>query len=326
MVIPAVSVIIPTYNRLDLLERAVKSVLSQSFSSYEIIVANDAGNSVESLLSKLDTDRGIIKLVNATQNSGLPATRNLALSLAQGKYIAYLDDDDYYYPVHLELLYNYLEKSGEKVVYSDSLCAIQEYRDNAWVTVEKKMQFSEEFDSDKMLVSNYIPVLNLMHERECLEKSGIFDETLKSHEDWDLWIRMSRHYSFHHIAQVTAEYTHRPEHERETKRKAYRDTFADTREYIYKKYANLIADRPEIQSLQRKAIEQQQKMIEQQRISQEIASQIIPFMRNIKEKLRSGDIKGAWEYYNLHRPVEDSSGTIKAELARIDELMRSLPR
>ncbi|MCL1967383.1 MAG: glycosyltransferase [Fibromonadales bacterium] len=319
MVTPAVSVIIPTYNRPDLLERAVKSVLSQSFSSFEIIVANDAGNSVESLLSELDADRGYIKLVNAAQKSGVSATRNLALNLAQGKYIAYLDDDDYYYPEHLELLHKYLEDSGEKVVYSDSICATQEEQNNVWITVRKEIKFSDEFNSDEILIRNYIPVLNVMHARECLEKSGVFDETLSSHEDWDLWIRMSRHYSFHHIAQVTAEYTYRPVQETEAKRKDYREGFADTREQIYKKYAELVADKPEIQATQ-------QKILEQQRTSRKIASQILPFMQNIKEKLRAGDIQGAWEYYSQHRPAEDSSGAINAELARIDELMRHLPR
>jgi len=319
MVTPAVSVIIPTYNRPDLLERAVKSVLSQSFSSFEIIVANDAGNSVESLLSELDANKGCIKLVNATQKSGVSATRNLALNSAQGKYIAYLDDDDYYYPEHLELLHKYLEDSGEKVAYSDSICATQEYQNNVWVTLKKEMQFSDEFDSDKILIRNYIPILTIMHARECLEKSGLFDETLKSHEDWDLWIRMSRHYPFHHIAQVTSEYTYRPVHETETKRKDYRDSFTDTREYIYKKYAELTAGKLEIQVLQ-------QKIIEEQRTSRDIASQIISFMQNIKEKLMARDIQGAWEYYSQHRPVDDSSGAINAELARIDELMRHLPR
>jgi len=314
---PEISVIIPTYNRPELLERALQSVYAQTFKNFEIIVANDAGEDVEPLLCKLDANRGRIKIVNAAQKSGVSATRNLALNLAQGKYIAYLDDDDYYYPEHLETLYNYLEKSGEKVVYSNSLCAVQEYKNNAWVTIEKNVQFNSEFNSDQLLVANYIPILNIMHARECLEKSGIFDETLSTHEDWDLWIRLSRHYSFHHISQVTAEYTQRPAYDSGKSRKVYRDNFADTREIIYKKYANITANKPEVQALQ-------QRIFEQQKASRDIASQIIPFMQNIKEKLRARDIKGALEYYNQNRPVECSSETVNVELARIDELMRGL--
>ena len=314
---PKISVIIPTYNRLELLERAVQSVYAQTFKDYEIIVANDAGNSVESLLRKLDANQGYIKIVNAAQKSGVSAARNLALSLAQGKYIAYLDDDDYYYPEHLELLYNYLEENNEKVVYSDSLCAIQEYQNNTWVTIEKKVQFNNEFNSDQLLVANYIPILNLMHAQECLEKSGIFDETLSTHEDWDLWIRLSRHYSFHHIAQITAEYTQRPVYDSEKSRKIYRDNFANTRELIYEKYASFAEDKPEIQNSQR-------KIVEHQRISSNIASQIIPFIQHITEKLRAKDIKGALEYYRQHRPSSDPSEAMKAELTAIDELMRNL--
>jgi glycosyltransferase involved in cell wall biosynthesis len=319
MNIPVVSVIIPTYNRLDMLERAVQSVLAQTFSSFEIIVANDAGESVEPLLCRLDAGRKCIKFVNSEQKSGVSAMRNLALNLAQGKYIAYLDDDDYYYPEHIELLHSYLEENNEKVVYSNSLLATQEKQNDIWVTVKKELQFDNEFDFDQLLVGNYIPILNIMHARECLEKSGVFDETLNTHEDWDLWIRMSSCYAFHHIDKITAEYTYRPASESEKNRRVYRDNFADTRELIYKKYASLVAYKPEIRA-------SQQKNIEQQQASRKIAAQIIPFIQGIKEKLRAKDIQGAWEYYNQHRPANDASGTVNAELVRIDELMRSLPR
>ena len=312
-----ISVVIPTYNRPDLLERAVQSVYAQTFKDFEIIVANDAGESTESLLRKLDANRGCIITVNAAQKRGVSATRNLALNLAHGKYISYLDDDDYYYPEHLEILYNYLEKNSEKVVYSNSLCAIQEYKNNVWVTTKKEVQFNSNFNPDQLLVDNYIPILNIMHARECLEKSGMFDETLNTHEDWDLWIRLSRHYSFHHIAQVTAEYTHRPAHDLEKNRKVYKDNFEYTREFIYKKYASFIMDKPEIQVSQR-------KIIEQQRTNRYIASQIVPFIQNITAKLRASDIQGALEYYRQYRPDEDSSGVINVELTAVDELMRNL--
>ena len=233
---PIVSVIVPTYNRLGMLRGALESILAQTLRDFEIIVVNDAGKDVEEVVAGLNCG-GRITYVRHDRNRGLAAARNTGLRLAQGKYIAYLDDDDLYYPDHLETLVTHLEKYGGKVAYTDAHRAIQKMTEGGYVTINRDIPSSRDFNRDQFLVSNYVPVLCFMHEKACLEESGYFDERLTSHEDWDLWIRMSRKFDFAHIKKVTCEYSWRTDGTTMTSGK--RSDYLRTMEIIYDKYRHM---------------------------------------------------------------------------------------
>ncbi len=203
---PAVSVIIPTRNRPEMLVTAIRSVLDQSFRDFEIIVVNDAGMDVENIISFLNAEGNIV-YVRHDRRRDRSAARNTALKLARGRYIAYLDDDDIYYPDHLETLVNYLESSRFSVAYTDAYRSIMTKEKGRYISERKDIPYSYDFSDRTLLVSNYIPILCVMHERACIEKAGMFDESFSTHEDWDLWIRISRHYPFAHIKKVTCEFT-----------------------------------------------------------------------------------------------------------------------
>ena len=100
---PLVSIIVPTHNRPRLLCEALKSILGQTMQDFEIIVVNDAGLDITPWVRPLDQS-GRIRLLRHPHNRGLAAARNTGLRAARGKYIAYLDDDDLFYPQHLEVL------------------------------------------------------------------------------------------------------------------------------------------------------------------------------------------------------------------------------
>ncbi len=186
---PLVSVIVPTYNRPYRLREALQSILTQSLQDFEIIVVNDGEADITPVIDALPHN-GRITTIKHDRNRGLAASRNTALRVAQGTYVAYLDDDDRYYPDHLAVLVNALQQGEFKVAYSDAMRAFEigtgKHRD----VVHRDLPYSCEFDAKKLFVSNYLPVLCMMHERACLEKVGFFDETLYAHEDWDLWIRL----------------------------------------------------------------------------------------------------------------------------------------
>ena len=112
-----VSVIVPTFNRPDLLLQTITSIRNQTMNDLEIIVVNDCGSDVETLLAPLRDTTPIVYARHA-RNRNLAAARNTGIALARGKYIAYLDDDDLYYPDHLETAVGYLESHGESVVYT----------------------------------------------------------------------------------------------------------------------------------------------------------------------------------------------------------------
>lgn len=98
---PKVSVIIPTYNRADLLPRAINSVLSQTFTAYEIIIVDDcSSDNTQDVIASLSDPR--IRQIRHDRNKGQSAAINTGIANARGEYIAFLDDDDEWLPDKLE--------------------------------------------------------------------------------------------------------------------------------------------------------------------------------------------------------------------------------
>jgi len=245
---PLVSVIVPTHNRPDLLVASLQSILDQTYKNHEIIVVNDCGVDVAGIVGGLN-QQGNITYIRHDRNRGLAAARNTGIKLARGKYLAYLDDDDLFYPDHLETLVDCLESTDFRVAYTDAHRAHQEKQYGRYVTTERDVPYSNEFDPDRLLVFNQFPVLCLMHEKSCLEEVGGFDESLTSHEDWDLWIRLSRHYPFSHIKKVTCEFSWRQDGTTMSSQKF--EDFVRTMEIIHARYQDHLNDKPHIQKKQR---------------------------------------------------------------------------
>jgi GT2 family glycosyltransferase len=205
---PFVSVIVPTYKRQELLQRTLKSLIEQTYRDFEVIVVNDAGPDVQAVVNSFEPTLEIKYLCHSL-NRGLAAARNTGLKAAKGKYITYLDDDDIYFPNHLETLIQFLETSDYKIAYTDAYRAWEILRGGRYVVTKRDVPYAHDFDYDRILRENFIPVLCVMHAKECLDEIGCFDETLKAHEDWDLWMRMSRVYEFAHIKSFTCEFSWR---------------------------------------------------------------------------------------------------------------------
>jgi len=186
---PRISIIVPTYNRPGLLERALNSIAQQKYKNYETIVVNDGGEDVAQIVDGFHRTRYINKPIN----QGLAAARNSGLRVANGDWIAYLDDDDLYYEWHLSTLAAYTGKA--RVIYTDA--------DVMWPTREKRRLMSIDFDSGYIMSRNITPVCCVLHDRWLIPEVGMFDETLPNHEDWDLWIRMSKVCDFLHVAETT---------------------------------------------------------------------------------------------------------------------------
>jgi glycosyltransferase involved in cell wall biosynthesis len=236
---PLVSVIIPTFNRPDSLREALESVLAQTFQNFEAIVINDGGADVSEVIDVFNNDKRIIYLQHI-ENKGLAAARNTAIRTAHGKYIAFLDDDDIYYPEHLATLVGFLESSDYKVAYTDSYQSLQSFIIDRYVTTHKEIIYSYDFNREKLLIHNYIPVLNLVYRRDLLDDVGLFDETLGTQEDWELLIRLSRKYVFSHIKALTAEFRMRDDATNMTEYK--RSDYLRTLRRIYHRYSHLALD------------------------------------------------------------------------------------
>lgn len=106
---PAVSVIVPTYNRCKLLLRAIQSVLGQVFTDFELIVIDDGSSDETESLVRGITDKRIVYLRQA--HGERSKARNLGLETAQGDYISFLDDDDEYLPHKLAVQIRFLSEN-----------------------------------------------------------------------------------------------------------------------------------------------------------------------------------------------------------------------
>jgi GT2 family glycosyltransferase/MoaA/NifB/PqqE/SkfB family radical SAM enzyme/Flp pilus assembly protein TadD len=282
---PLVSVIVPTHNRPEMLEAALGSILAQTFRDFEIVVVNDAGVEVVDVVARMNTGKNVTYVRHA-RNRGLAAARNTGIRAARGRYIAYLDDDDLYGPDHLATLVRAM-KDGARVAYTDASRAVQVKQGESYVTVGRDIPYSVDFDRDRLLVCNFVPVLCFMHEKSAIEDAGYFDESLTSHEDWELWIRMSRLASFRHIPEVTCEFTWRDDGT--TMTSSRRADYLRTTLMVYEKHKGEITGRPDIEAKRRQHLS-------------------LNFGHGADESVRTPDDSGKGPYFSIVIPVFNNLG------------------
>lgn len=203
-----VSVILPTRNRPQWLRRALGSVLAQRWRPLEVIVVNDGGADVSEVIAELDVE-GIVTSVRLHEQRERSAARNAGLALARGEFVAYLDDDDWWDAEHLETLVRAIETSGAALVYSDARRVHETPAGGEYRPLEIDQPFHHDFDHERLLVGNYIPICCVLHRRECLDAVGGFDETLDTHEDWELWLRFAAQWPLVRVPRPTAYYSWR---------------------------------------------------------------------------------------------------------------------
>jgi len=118
---PTVSVVLPTYNRADLVTRAVESVLAQSFPALELIIIVDG--STDDTMQRLAPYRDRARVVYQ-ENAGLGAARNAGIAMARGRYIAFLDDDDFWHPEKIRLQVEFFQAHPQCSLVCTATCAV----------------------------------------------------------------------------------------------------------------------------------------------------------------------------------------------------------
>lgn len=243
-----VTVILPTKNRLRLLRRAIGSIIAQTYPWIEIVVVNDGGVSADSVVREFSSTRAI-RYLSYDQSCGPGAARNLAIRVSSGELIAYLDDDDFFYPQHVEILAGYLDNNPDHgAVYS--LAKISNP-----AALDSDVPFRRAFDRDALLVKNYIPNLCLIHRAECFLQAGFFDEDLPILEDWDFLIRLSAVTRFGYVPTVTAEYVF------SNKRNRNISNSLETTRRLYEKYFYLAEEPDEVADRQRASLAHLRKIV-----------------------------------------------------------------
>lgn len=192
------SIIIPTYNRPNRIFNAVKSVLNQRFSDYEIVIVND-GSSVEYTefeeFVKKESKINYIK----QSNTYLAGARNTGMKHAKGDFICFLDDDDEYISNHLESLFNAIVSNNYKKALYHTRTYIKYENDSLKKINESKTDYNSNIDK---LLSDRFPT-NAACIHNDIAKQFLFDEALKYAEDLDYWIRVSRKFDIIKVNEYT---------------------------------------------------------------------------------------------------------------------------
>lgn len=200
---PKVSVIIPTFNRAGTLERALKSILRQTFQDFEIIVVDDHSRDNTGDLVREINDPRIFYICHDVNKGGAVA-RNTGIKQARGEYIAFLDSDDEWLPGKLELQLDLFERSSEDigVIYTGFF--------NVDLGGHPLSVFSPHLKGDlslELLKGNGIMTLStVMVRRRLISEVEGFDATLPSCQDWDFYLQLSKICKFDFVGTPLANY------------------------------------------------------------------------------------------------------------------------
>jgi len=185
---PSISVIIPTYNRIETLPRAIESILVQTCLANELIIVDDG--STDGTSAWIGEHYPQIKLIEQ-QNSGVSAARNRGIEAACGEWIALLDSDDEWLPKKLEKQLALLASEPEsKLVHSDEIWIRNGVRINQMKKHTKKGGW---IFQDCLPLCVISPSAVMIH-RSIFDDVGLFDESLPACEDYDLWLRITCRY------------------------------------------------------------------------------------------------------------------------------------
>lgn len=186
---PSVSVILPTYNRATLLPRAMGTVLGQDYRDLELIVVDDGSTDGTSAIVRGIADQRV-RYCRLGQRRGAAAARNAGIALARGNLIAFQDSDDEWLPGKLGKQVRAIAEGGGSLGYSYS--SFWHETNVLRERIPSSLQIARHGSTfGRLLHSNFITTPALLVTRSCLELAGVFDETMRSLEDWDLVLRLS---------------------------------------------------------------------------------------------------------------------------------------
>lgn len=203
----SIAVIIRTQNRPHLLTRCLQSLVEQLRQPDEVVVVNDGGADVKAQIDKFKTTLNV-NLLQFPQANGRAQAGNMGVGATQCTTFAFLDDDDRYFPDHLQRLEQAFLQFDAQIAYSGCQLVKRDLlgdEDNK-VQTEVIGVYNDGFDAERLRHENYIPLINLLIDKSVWNKIGGFDTNFDLFEDWDALLRLAQHTKFYHLERVTSEY------------------------------------------------------------------------------------------------------------------------
>lgn len=194
-----ISVVIPTYNRAHFISRAIHSALNQTYQEFEIIVVDDGSTDNTEQVVKKFSDKRIVYIRHEV-NKGVSAARNTGIKISRGEFIAYLDNDDEWLPDKLEKQITKFNALSDNfaIVYSGAYNVLNKTEE----IVSEVTPYLRGKIYTIFLKGCIFDPTTAMIRKSCFEKSGLFDESLSSCHDWDMWIRIAKHYEIDFVPDI----------------------------------------------------------------------------------------------------------------------------
>lgn len=185
---PLVSVVIPAYKVAPFLAETLESVFAQTFSDFEVILVNDGSPDTDEMEKVIEPYRDRIVYLRQ-ENQGAGAARNTGLRSARGRYVAFLDGDDIWLPDFLSEMVSFIE--GYDLVYANAL--LFGSSQVAGLTYMDTNPSSGEVTAESLLAERCnIITSGVLARREPIIELGMFDETLRNSQDFDMWVRVAK--------------------------------------------------------------------------------------------------------------------------------------
>ena len=200
---PTVSIILPTYNRLEYLQRSIGSVLVQTFQDWELIIWDDGSDDGTAGYCQLLGDQRIRYFWH--ENRGVSFARNRAIEKSVGKYLAFLDSDDEWVQQKLSLQISTLQAHPSidllfsdfkniNLIQSKTNDNFEDFPEAFRLLTTKELETSlvliEDGFNESLTRGNYIATDTIILKKDMLDKYGLFDESLRNSEDFELWWRL----------------------------------------------------------------------------------------------------------------------------------------
>ena len=211
--LPLVSVIIPTYNRPHTIERAIKSVLNQTYQNIELIVIDDNAKNKQARIetSKILQKYPSIKYIKNTKNLGGARTRNVGIENAKGKYIAFLDDDDEFLPEKIAKQVSLFESQSK---IDKKTCLVYCYQLNIYPDKKKTKKVAADHEGNALyehILKFTMPTSTWLCDKEKIIKIGGFDD-MPSQQDLALMLKLlDNGYTIYRVPEILLNfYVHAP--------------------------------------------------------------------------------------------------------------------
>jgi glycosyltransferase involved in cell wall biosynthesis len=197
--VPRVSIIIPVYNGADYMREAIDSALAQTYPNCEVIVINDGSND-DGRTDSIAREYGNRIVYFAKANGGVASALNLGIEKMTGEYFSWLSHDDIYHENKIEAQVKYLREHPETTITYCDFEMID--RMSRRIRLRKLRSVPSNQFRYSIVINSLVNGCTFLIPKSCFDQCGLFDESLKIVQDYDMWFRLASAYTIDHFAEV----------------------------------------------------------------------------------------------------------------------------